>query len=116
MNHNLIVQCIGVDKIVPNPQQPRRVFEQAALQELAESIANHGVIQPVTLRRVGGLFELIAGDNPLMVLLIGDHAGSASKLPAMGPHCPRPPGHFLNDSNYCKLPPSRALVSIPIRV
>ena len=65
MNHNLIVQCIGVDKIVPNPQQPRRVFEQAALQELAESIANHGVIQPVTLRRVGGLFELIAGERRL---------------------------------------------------
>ena len=65
MNNNLIVQCIGVDKIVPNPQQPRRVFEQAALQELAESIANHGVIQPVTLRRVGGLFELIAGERRL---------------------------------------------------
>ena len=65
MNHNLIVQCIGVDKIVPNPQQPRRVFEQAALQELAESIASHGVIQPVTLRRVGGLFELIAGERRL---------------------------------------------------
>lgn len=65
MNHNLIVQCVGVDKIVPNPQQPRRVFEQAALQELAESIANHGVIQPVTLRRVGGLFELIAGERRL---------------------------------------------------
>lgn len=65
MNHNLIVQCIGVDKIVPNPQQPRRVFEQVALQELAESIANHGVIQPVTLRRVGGLFELIAGERRL---------------------------------------------------
>ena len=65
MNHNLIVQCIEVDKIVPNPQQPRRVFEQAALQELAESIANHGVIQPVTLRRVGGLFELIAGERRL---------------------------------------------------
>ena len=65
MNHNLIVQCIEVDKIVPNPQQPRRVFEQTALQELAKSIANHGVIQPVTLRRVGGLFELIAGERRL---------------------------------------------------
>lgn len=65
MNYNLIVQCIEVDKIVPNPQQPRRVFERAALQELADSIANHGVIQPITVRRVGGLYELIAGERRL---------------------------------------------------
>ena len=65
LNHNLIVQCIEVDKIVPNPQQPRRVFEPDALKELAESITSHGVIQPVTLRRVGGLYELIAGERRL---------------------------------------------------
>ena len=65
MNNNLIVQCIEVDKIVPNPQQPRRVFEPEALRELASSIASHGVIQPVTLRRVGGLYELIAGERRL---------------------------------------------------
>ena len=65
MNNNLIVQCSEVDKIVPNPQQPRRVFEPEALRELASSIASHGVIQPVTLRRVGGLYELIAGERRL---------------------------------------------------
>ena len=65
LNNNLIVQCIEVDKIVPNPQQPRRVFEPEALRELASSIASHGVIQPVTLRRVGGLYELIAGERRL---------------------------------------------------
>lgn len=65
LNNNLIVQCIEVDKIVPNPQQPRRVFEPDALKELAESITSHGVIQPVTLRRVGGLYELIAGERRL---------------------------------------------------
>ena len=65
LNNNLIVQCIEVDKIIPNPQQPRKVFEPMALQELSESIASHGVIQPVTLRRVGGLYELIAGERRL---------------------------------------------------
>ena len=65
LNNNLIVQCIEVDKIVPNPQQPRRVFEQEALQELSSSIASHGVIQPITVRRVGGLYELIAGERRL---------------------------------------------------
>ncbi len=63
MNNNLIVQCIEVGKIVPNPQQPRRVFEPEALRELSSSIANHGVIQPITVRRVGGLYELIAGER-----------------------------------------------------
>ena len=65
MNNNLIVQCIEVGKIVPNPQQPRRVFEPEALRELSSSIANHGVIQPITVRRVGGLYELIAGERRL---------------------------------------------------
>lgn len=60
-----IVQCIEVRKIVPNPYQPRRVFEPEALKELAASIASHGVIQPITVRRVGGLFELIAGERRL---------------------------------------------------
>lgn len=65
MYKDLIVRCIEVDKIVPNPYQPRRVFEPEALRELAASIASHGVIQPVTVRRVGGLYELIAGERRL---------------------------------------------------
>ncbi len=65
LNNNLIVQCIEVGKIVPNPYQPRRVFDPEALKELAASIASHGVIQPVTVRRVGGLYELIAGERRL---------------------------------------------------
>ena len=50
---------------MPNPYQPRRVFEPEALKELSASIASHGVIQPVTVRRVGGLYELIAGERRL---------------------------------------------------
>ncbi len=60
-----MVSMIEIGKIVPNPYQPRHVFDQEALQELAASIACHGVLQPITVRRVGGLFELIAGERRL---------------------------------------------------
>ena len=51
--------------IRPNPSQPRAVFRQEALQELADSIAQHGVIQPLSVRRVGNIYELIAGERRL---------------------------------------------------
>ena len=50
-----MVSMIEIGKIVPNPYQPRHVFDQEALQELAASIACHGVLQPITVRRVGGV-------------------------------------------------------------
>ena len=51
--------------IRPNPSQPRRTFDETALAELTESIRCHGVIQPLSVRRVGGVYELIAGDRRL---------------------------------------------------
>ena len=51
--------------IRPNPSQPRAVFRPEALQELADSIAQHGVIQPLSVRRVGNIYELIAGERRL---------------------------------------------------
>lgn len=51
--------------IHPNPQQPRRVFEEAALEELAQSIRTHGILQPLSVRRVGTGYELIAGERRL---------------------------------------------------
>ena len=51
--------------IRPNPEQPRKVFKEAALQELAESIACHGILQPLSVRRVGNSYELIAGERRL---------------------------------------------------
>ena len=59
------VQYIPVDKIRPNPNQPRRVFAQDGLQELAESIRAYGVLQPLTVRRTGGGYELVAGERRL---------------------------------------------------
>ena len=51
--------------IQPNPAQPRAVFRQEALQELAESIRQHGILQPLSVRRVGTAYELIAGERRL---------------------------------------------------
>lgn len=55
---------LSVDLIRPNPNQPRSVFDESALQALSESIAENGVLQPVLVRPVaGGTFELIAGER-----------------------------------------------------
>ncbi|HAW19055.1 MAG TPA: chromosome partitioning protein ParB [Flavobacteriales bacterium] len=55
---------IGLESIEANPFQPRARFENAALDELAESIRQHGIIQPVTVRKMGnGTFQLISGER-----------------------------------------------------
>ena len=51
--------------IQPNPEQPRRFFKEAALQELTDSIRQHGILQPLSVRRVGNSYELIAGERRL---------------------------------------------------
>lgn len=57
------VMQLELDKVYPNPNQPRRVFEEEALTELAASIAQMGMIQPVVVRQVGDSYELIAGER-----------------------------------------------------
>ncbi len=54
---------IRVDEIDPNPEQPRRIFDPAQLEELAQSITRHGVLQPVVVRRAGSRYELIIGER-----------------------------------------------------
>jgi ParB family chromosome partitioning protein len=54
---------IDIDLISPNPNQPRKVFEQDKLNELTESIKKYGVIQPIILRKEGELFTIIAGER-----------------------------------------------------
>ena len=51
--------------IKPNPAQPRTVFRDAPLEELTESIRRHGILQPLSVRRVGTSYELIAGERRL---------------------------------------------------
>ncbi len=51
--------------IRPNPAQPRQVFKEEALTELADSIRQHGILQPLSVRRSGNGYELIAGERRL---------------------------------------------------
>ena len=59
------VASIAIAEIQPNPLQPRTVFDAAHLQELANSIETHGIIQPLLVRRKGENYELIAGERRL---------------------------------------------------
>ena len=56
---------IGVDQIVPNPNQPRKTFEPNSLDELAASIRASGVIQPIIVRLTGNGYQVIAGERRL---------------------------------------------------
>ena len=58
------VTTLPLQKIEPNPKQPRRTFDPEALQSLADSIAEHGVVQPLAVRDAGnGYYQIIAGER-----------------------------------------------------
>ena len=59
------VLFLPVDDIFPNPDQPRRVFAQGDLEELARSIQSLGLLQPLTVRRTESGWELVAGERRL---------------------------------------------------
>ena len=59
------VVFLPASRIRPNTAQPRSVFREEALQELSDSIREHGIIQPLSVRRVGNIYELIAGERRL---------------------------------------------------
>ena len=59
------IKQLPVDEIRPNPYQPRKTFNEEALQELAESIKNYGVFQPVIVKRSIKGYDLIAGERRL---------------------------------------------------
>lgn len=64
-NENQRLIFVDVDKIIPNPFQPRRDFEEDKLSILTESIRENGIIQPLTVRKTRNGFELIAGERRL---------------------------------------------------
>ena len=58
------VRIVQVDRIEPNPEQPRMVFEQEALDELAAAIREHGVLQPILVRPLGpNTYQIVAGER-----------------------------------------------------
>ena len=56
-------QTLPISKIKTNPNQPRKNFDKAALDELADSISQNGVIQPIIVRRKGAKYEIVAGER-----------------------------------------------------
>ena len=59
------VAFLPIRSIQPNPAQPRSVFREEALEELADSIRRHGILQPLSVRRQGTTYQLIAGERRL---------------------------------------------------
>ena len=59
------VVFLPVRSIRPNPAQPRKIFREEALDELADSIRQHGILQPLSVRRQGNSYELISGERRL---------------------------------------------------
>ena len=60
---------LPIRSIRPNPDQPRKIFKEKALSDLADSINRHGILQPLSVRRVGSAYELIAGERRLRAAL-----------------------------------------------
>ncbi len=74
------VKYLSVDQIIPNRYQPRHIFDESELHDLSQSIKEHGVLQPIIVRRTGdGAYELIAGERRLRAAKI---AGLAA-IPAL---------------------------------
>jgi len=63
MTSAALINEIPVDKIVTNPYQPRTTFDEEALNELSESIRTLGLIQPITVRQIGGKYQIISGER-----------------------------------------------------
>ena len=57
------INQISITQIRTNPYQPRKIFDEAALLELSESIKEHGILQPVVVRKSGKHFELVVGER-----------------------------------------------------
>lgn len=57
------VENIHVKSIKPNPYQPRKIFDDEAIQELSASIKEHGILQPIIVRKKGTTYEIVAGER-----------------------------------------------------
>jgi ParB family transcriptional regulator, chromosome partitioning protein len=83
-DHDLELRDIPLDLIAPNPNQPRKHFEEGALVALADSLRDRGVLQPVLVRPVaGGTYEIIAGERRWRAALL---AGFDSMPALVRPH------------------------------
>ena len=66
MNNERVIVNIPINEVAPNPYQPRKVFVSSAIEELALSIGQYGVLQPINVRKVSSSgYELVAGERRL---------------------------------------------------
>lgn len=104
---------ISLSDLSPNPAQPRRTFPEAAIDALAESIREHGLLSPLLVRRVGpGKYELIAGERRLRALKkLGRTRAEAiivaaydmqSAILALIENIQREQLHFLEEARACR--------------
>lgn len=75
---------LPVSRILPNPSQPRKIFQEEDLQSLAQSIQENGLLQPVTVRREAGAYYLIAGERRLRACKLA----GLKEIPALVADCP----------------------------
>ena len=61
--HGELIHEIDINLIMPNKDQPRKVFDVEKISSLGESISEHGLLQPIVLKKTGGLYEIIAGER-----------------------------------------------------
>jgi len=73
------IKEIDIAKIIPNPHQPRKDFSPEKLQELADSIKQHGIIQPIILTKNGEQYEVVAGERRLQAAKLA----GLTKIPAI---------------------------------
>ncbi len=57
------IKKISLQKLVANPYQPRKIFDDEAIDELAQSIQEHGIIQPIVVRKKGSKYEIVVGER-----------------------------------------------------
>ncbi|MGY4798171.1 ParB/RepB/Spo0J family partition protein [Lysinibacillus fusiformis] len=70
LEHSGQVEEILLDLIVANPFQPRKIFDEESLQELADSIKEHGILQPIAVRKKARKFEIVAGERRYRACLL----------------------------------------------
>ena len=79
INQMETVEKIALKDIKVNPYQPRKIFDETALVELSESIKEHGILQPIILRKKGKLYEIVVGERRFRA----SKAAGLSEIPAV---------------------------------
>ncbi|MDR1390913.1 MAG: ParB/RepB/Spo0J family partition protein [Holosporales bacterium] len=62
-NSNLVISKLSTKLIFPNENQPRKLFDEEKIRELADSISRHGIIQPLAVKKKGKIYQIVAGER-----------------------------------------------------